>query len=687
MSVRPPFVLVAAIACAVVMAAAQAPPQPSTPANAKEQLQPPTFRTEANFVRVDVYATAKGSPVKNLVREDFQVFEDGVAQTVATFEQVDVRTGVPQEQRAEPNTIQQSREALKNPRARVFVLFLDVPHVSVDGAWHAREPLVRMIDRLMGPEDLVGIMTPRMSAGDIVFARKTQVMESGLRDRWPWGERHTLEKDEQERLYETCYPSRDVVTEMTARKRERATLEALHELVTWLRVAREERKAILTVSEGWLLYRPNEELTRLRAIDRLGTLEPVPGPDPIGVGPDGRITRAGRNTNTGVPKSECDADRLALSLIDDERYFRDVIDEANRSNATFYTIDPRGLPVFDAPVGPDKPPIPGRDLANLGTRHDSLRVLAINTDGFAVLNNNNLDPGLRRISDDLTSYYLLGYYSTNTKLDGRFRNLKVSVRRPGVEIRARRGYKAATESEVTNARSAAAAPVPESVAVARDALAGLSRLRSGAALYTHAVARRGTGTTVWVAGELTEAAPSGASAIFTVSTLGATNSAEVQIPAGDRGFVAPVTLRVPAFGPVDVRVRLTPGEGQPAVTDAVRIDAASGLTTPLMFRRGPSTGNRLVPAGQPQFSRTERARFELPLATEIKLTAARVLDRSGAATSIPVSVTERSDPDGQSWGTAEIVLAPLGPGDYVIELSGTVAGAEQKVLAAFRITR
>ena len=87
-----------------------------------------------------------------------------------------------------------------------------------------------------------------------------------------------------------------------------------------------------------------------------------------------------------------------------------------------------------------------------------MRTLAEATDGLAVMGSNDLDKGLRRISDDLTSYYLLGYYSTNTKLDGGYRSLKVRVTRPGVSVRARRGYRAATADEVAKARAAAAAP-------------------------------------------------------------------------------------------------------------------------------------------------------------------------------------------------------------------------------------
>jgi VWFA-related protein len=223
---------------------------------APQDQRPRPFRTEANFVRVDAYPTRNGQPVLDLTAEEFEVLEDGKPQAIQSFEHVVVAPAGPQAQRSEPNNIEASRQLTANPRNRVFVLFLDTPHVSVEGGWHAREPLIRMIDRVLGPDDLVGIMTPRMAATDVVLARKTVVMASGLRNIWPWGERGTLLRDDREQAYEDCYPSleqRSVVASMLARKRERATLDALKELVYYLRDLREERKAIVTVSEGWLL--------------------------------------------------------------------------------------------------------------------------------------------------------------------------------------------------------------------------------------------------------------------------------------------------------------------------------------------------------------------------------------------------------------------------------------------------
>ena len=677
------IVFVAVVLCAAPPLAQQ---QPQPPAKPQDPQRPPTFRTEANFVRVDVYATTGGRPVTDLKLEDFEILEDGKPQKVSTFEYVQVRTGGPQDSRIEPNTIQESRDALRDPRARIFVLFLDVAHVTIDGTWHSREPLIRMIDRVLGQDDLIGVMTPKMSPTDVVFARKTKVVEGGLRDIWPWGERHTLQEDEIEALVFTCFPypelKKEVVEEMKVRRRERMTLDALRDLVIWLREQREERKAILTISEGWILYPPNPRLAEPRVLAS-GQREPIPGAEPIGVGPDGRLRVGNRNSvNAPGELNDCWNLRQQLAQIDNPQYFREIIDTANRANASFYTVDPRGLPVFDNPLGPARPPSPSADFRELQHRTDRLRELADNTDGFAVMGSNNLDPGLRRIADDLSSYYLLGYYSGNPKLDGRFRKITVRIKRPGVDVRARRGYKAATEEEAAAARKATAAPpVPESTAKAREALATLARLRPEAKLLTHAIAVRDTGVTVWFAGELAKPVASATSAAITVGSGKTGSTTDVPIAAGQRAFMGSVTMTVVPSGPIDVRIRVAPA-GDIPFTDGLQIDAVSGLALPMMFRRGPSTGNRYEPAGQPQFSRTERVRFDVPKVTGLTLSGARVLDRNGNPLEVPIAQADR---DG--WLSAEVTLAALAAGDYLVELTGTVGGAEQKVLSAFRVGR
>jgi VWFA-related protein len=667
-----------------------------TPAQDPPQ-QRPTFRVESNFVRVDVYPLRGGKPILDLRAEDFEVYEDGALQKIESFEHVVVRPAGPQEDRVEVSSQRESLQAAANPRNRVFVIFLDIPHVSISSAHAINEPLIRLLDRILSPDDLVAVMTPAMAASQIVLGRKTQVIEDSLRKNWAWGQRFTFEQDDRERSYTECYPKlsgergpdSELAKEMIRRKRERATLDALQDLVRYLRTIREERKAIITVTEGWLLYGPNPRMTDLRKDGQWQ--EAVPSGDPVVVGPNGKLTtRDERKRVGGMGKGGCDGDRMLLAHMDNQRFFRDILEEANRANASFYPIDPRGLPAADNPIGPEPPPPVTVDQAMLKTRIESLKVLAANTDGIAVVDNNDLDRGLKRISDDLTSYYLLGYYSSNSKLDGRFRTLKVKVKQPGVEVRARSGYRAATEAEVTAARTAADAPVPEVVSATRSAIDRLSRIRPEARFrinVSHARAK-----TLWVAGEL-QSPGSGADEFAAGGTVtldatsgGKTTTTKVELKAGERSFLTPLELHGEASEAIDVRARVS-AAGAATVTDNLPVDLSAPTIQPLLFRRGPSTGNKQVPAADFRFSRTERLHLEIPVADVAKPGAGRLLDRAGQPLQVPVIVGERTDAaSGQRWITADITLAPLSAGDYAIEvvLQGPT---EERVLTGVRVTR
>src|SRR5580704_11630713 len=224
----------------------------------------PTFRTEANYVRVDVYPTRDGAPVLDLKQDDFEVLESGTPQKIEQFEHVVFRGNVPQEMRREPNTVEESRQALENARARVFVVFLDIGGVDVAGSHNIRRPLVDTLNRAIGEEDLVGVMTPEMSARDVTFARKMTTIEGFLTRVWTWGERDRMNPvDPVEQNYEQCYGQVQhswITAEMIARRREKQTLDALEDLVVYLRGAREERKAVFAITSGWLLYGPSQKL-------------------------------------------------------------------------------------------------------------------------------------------------------------------------------------------------------------------------------------------------------------------------------------------------------------------------------------------------------------------------------------------------------------------------------------------
>ena len=81
------------------------------------------------------------------------------------------------------------------------------------------------------------------------------------------------------------------------------------------------------------------------------------------------------------------------------------------------------------------------DLLKLDS-HAGLARLANDTGGFLVSETNNLRGALRRIDEDTRFHYLLTYVPKNLEFDGRFRAIGVKVKRPGVDVFARNGYRA-----------------------------------------------------------------------------------------------------------------------------------------------------------------------------------------------------------------------------------------------------
>ncbi len=140
---------------------------------------------------------------------------------------------------------------------------------------------------------------------------------------------------------------------------------------------------------------------------------------------------------------------------------RDAIAAATRANVSVYGIDARGLLTggddsIEIGSFPDDPTLGLNSSALLNEQRlgqDSLRVLADETGGFAAVNTNDIAGAFQRLVDDNSSYYVLGYYPANDRRDGRFRKIEVKVNRPGVTVRARRGYVAA-RGRVTDAKLA-----------------------------------------------------------------------------------------------------------------------------------------------------------------------------------------------------------------------------------------
>ena len=698
-------------------AAPEGKPQTNAPAQPNPQALP-AFRGGANLVRVDVFPTADGKPVRDLAAADFEVFEDGKPQKVESFEHVEISGQIPQDDRREPNTVREARAMAEDSRSRVFVIFLDTYHTELSGSHRMQKVLVDLLDRIIGPDDLFAVMTPEMSPTDLALARRSETTAGMLSRYWTWGRRDQIaDIDPIELEYQHCYPEaaigrcddpansgmpprgfyNGIAKEMIARRRERMVLDALGDLSIYLEGLRDERKAVIAISDGWLLYRPNPSLTRLAPCDQPSA------------GPQATTGRDGRLTTTESTHHRCEADRGKLAQLDDWQRFQDLLDRANRANVSFYPIDSRGLPAFDTQIYEDTPTTIGVpvyvDKQMLTTRIESLRTLADATDGLAVVENNNLERGVRRIVDDLTSYYLLGYYSTNPKLDGRFRSIKVKVKRTGVDVRARRGYKAPTEEEVTRsheltAKAAVSGPPP----AFQTAIASLAAVRSNFRFITSVSwlaapiddSVPGAKSHVWIVGEMDQATSKGqewlggAEADVLLTAADGVKIAELTEPVPAPVRIVNVTLPDVPLGPGEytLRLRLKPSGGGLPFMDTVHFtvaDAGDLTGKARLLRRGLSTGVQYVATADPQFRRTDRLRVEVPLLGAVDNARGELLNRTGQVMPVPVETSTQREDATLQWARADASLAPLAPGDYAIRTTIQRGTSTHEILTAFRI--
>jgi len=122
----------------------------------------------------------------------------------------------------------------------------------------------------------------------------------------------------------------------------------------------------------------------------------------------------------------------AFSEADLVQELSELTRQAKRANVIMYTIDPRGLT-----AGPDMDEtdvLSSEYQEYVRSTQDTLRVIAEQTGGFAVVNQNDFDKALKRIDAEASDYYILGYYSNNPDPLKRKRSVEIRVNRPGVEL-------------------------------------------------------------------------------------------------------------------------------------------------------------------------------------------------------------------------------------------------------------
>jgi hypothetical protein len=396
-------------------------------------------------------------------------------------------------------------------------------------------------------------------------------------------------------------------------------------------------------------------------------------------------------------QSWCDSQINRLRSIDFDQRFKDLLMLANRANVSFYPVDVGGLkvnsPIADAGRrgGVDNA-VPPTALQTLGalnagrTRVDTLRTLAENTDGYAVVDTNGIGSGFRRIADDLSAYYLLGYSSTNTVADGKFHRIDVKVSQPRVSVAARPGYLAPT----ADLRAAPAPAKPSVPAGVTEELGRLARLQSDADLFTYGVASAsGLDVVAEIASHEIESGHFRNGADVRATLTRASGDPEVvtgKIDAGTRGALVHLPLDSSVTGPWTVTLRVSAGDGE--ADDRVEIPSPSPslLGPPLCFRGTSSARVALRPVADFQFRRTERIHVEWPITGPLDQRVARVLDRRGQPLALGATATEQES-SGRQVVAVDLNLAPLSEGDYVIELSAGRGADTGRRLLAFRVVK
>jgi VWFA-related protein len=146
---------------------------------------------------------------------------------------------------------------------------------------------------------------------------------------------------------------------------------------------------------------------------------------------------------------------MNLNGIDNQAQLRATLNAARRANVSFYPIDSRGL-VAMAPMGDASRPSPGgigmytgatamATMSRFQRSQDALYTLAADTGGKALLDYNDLSLGIVRAQQATSSYYILGYYSTNPARDGRLRRVKISLKNRSADLSYREAYYADKE--------------------------------------------------------------------------------------------------------------------------------------------------------------------------------------------------------------------------------------------------
>jgi VWFA-related protein len=397
------------------------PPEKGKAQQEKDKTQqegdkPPTFRVQVDLVTNDVMVRDKdGNFVADLTKDDFEVFEDGVKQDIIsmTLSHGGRVTNVlnPPPPAAPEGIILPPSRPRSDVSGRIFLFFVDDLHLQFHNTGRVRELFKKISKNLVHDGDMFGIVSsgPSSIAIDMTYDR-TRLDEA-------------IKKMAGNELKPSDIIQGPSGAEGPSEVRYRAhvAFSTVNDVLLQLEQVHNRRKALVYVSDGYD-FNPFQDA-------RLGLMDPN---SPFAQNEFARTQNSvsqGNNTNDPMTSQQKQSEEFADA--DLARELGELTRMANRANATIYTIDPRGL-VGGSDIDEQVDPTQWNEY--IRKSQDSLRVLAEETGGLAVVNQNDFDKALKRIDAETSDYYVLGYYSKNPDPTKRRRSVEVKVSKKGVPL-------------------------------------------------------------------------------------------------------------------------------------------------------------------------------------------------------------------------------------------------------------
>lgn len=413
-------------ALVVLLAAGLSAQAPSRPATPSDPNQTPTFRVQIDAVTMDVVVKDdQGRFIPDLKREEFEVYEDGIKQDISSMTlshggRVANLLEAPPPPPPEGIILPPVRR-VQDTSGRIFLFFVDDLHMQFQNTGRVRDLFKRIGKNLIHDGDLFGIVSSGPSSISIDMTYDRRRLDEAINKMTGGGLKPS----------EIINQGNGSGGPTELRYQAHVAFSTMQEALDNLEKVHNRRKALIWVSEGYDFNPFQESRLGLRSAD-----------SPFMQNQSNVMMNTrdnGDGTTTQAPDSMTKYQQQSETFSDSELAFElgEITRSANRANTTIYTIDPRGLVAgsdIDEQVDPS-------EWGNYVRKsQDSLRVLAEETGGLAVVNMNDFDKALKNIDAASSDYYVLGYYSSNADATRRRRRIEVKVTRKDLNVFSRKEY-------------------------------------------------------------------------------------------------------------------------------------------------------------------------------------------------------------------------------------------------------